>query len=291
MTDLRKRMLEDMQIRNLSLRTQETYIRHVSLFARYFWKSPSDLGPADIRAYQLHLSQDKKLSASSISVTTAALRFVYTVTLKRAWNLEEVLPMPKRPQILPVILSPEEVAHFLSCISEPMGRVVLTVCYAAGLRISEAIALKVTDIDSKRNTIRIGGGKGAKDRYVMLSPQLLTILRDWYRFARPKDWLFPGQHPRTHIGPRAIRDAAKFARQRSGISKPISPRSLRHAFSVHLLEHGTNVRAIQLLLGHRSLATTAKYLHLDTSKVCATPSPLDRLPPQPSKQPDPLPQP
>lgn len=199
MTTLRQRMLEDMQIRNLSSNTQKSYVQQVSLFARHFRRSPEGLGPRDIRSYQVYLINEKKLAPGSIAIATAALRFLYAVTLKRPWDIEDVLPMPKRPQTLPVILSPEEVRHFLSCVPRRKGRTVLTVCYAAGLRVSEAIALKPTDIDSQRMTVRVVQGKGQRDRYVMLSEQLLTILRDWYRVARPTAWMFPGVIPGSHI--------------------------------------------------------------------------------------------
>jgi site-specific recombinase XerD len=192
-------MLEDMQIRNLAAETQESYVRHVSHFARHFARSPAKLGVEDIRAYQLYLVKEKGLAASSITVAMAALRFLYTVTLKRRWNVERSIPTPKVPQTLPVILSPEEVQHFLSCVTWRKSRTVLTVCYAAGLRISEAIALKPADIDSQRMTIRVEQGKGRKDRYVMLSERLLESLRNWYRVARPKQWLFPGAIPGRHI--------------------------------------------------------------------------------------------
>lgn len=185
MTLLRQRMLEDMQIRNFSQNTQRSYLQQISLFARHFRRSPDGLGPENIRAYQLYLTKEKKLAPSSILIATSALRFLYTVTMKRPWDVEEVLPMPKKPQTLPVILSPEEVRQFLSCVFRRKARTALTVCYATGLRVSEAIALKPTDIDSQRMTIRVTQGKGQKDRDVMLSEQLLTILRDWYRFARP----------------------------------------------------------------------------------------------------------
>jgi site-specific recombinase XerD len=288
-TPLRKLMLEDMQIRNFSENTQISYIQQVSLFARYFRKSPEGLGPADIRKYQVYLTNEKKLAPGSIHIATAALRFLYTVTLKRPWDVADVLPMPKKPQTLPVILSPEEVRHFLSCVPRRKARTVLTVCYAAGLRVSESIALKPTDIDSKRMTIRVDQGKGAKDRYVMLSEQLLLILRDWYRFARPTIWMFPGVIPGTHITRDGIGDACKLALKSSGLTKPVSPHSMRHAFATHLLERGTDLRTIQLLLGHRSLSTTARYLRMATSKVCATRSPLDLLPqplpPEPAKAP------
>jgi integrase/recombinase XerD len=290
MTPLRKRMLEDMQIRNFSENTQSSYIQQVSLFARHFRRSPEGLGPADIRSYQLYLTNEKKLATGSIQIATAALRFLYTVTLKKPWDAAEVLPMPKNPQKLPVILSPEEVRHFLSCVPRRKARTVLTVCYAAGLRVSESIALKPTDIDSERMTIRVEQGKGNKDRYVMLSEQLLLILRDWYRFARPTTWMFPGVIPGTHITRDGIGDACTLGAKAAGLSKPVSPHSMRHAFATHLLERGTDLRTIQLLLGHRSLSTTARYLRMATSKVCATRSPLDLLPqplpPEPAKAPE-----
>lgn len=289
MTPLRRRMLEDMQIRNFSQNTQDTYLLQVGLFARHFSKSPEVLGPEEIRTYQVYLTNEKQLAPGSVLIATAALRFLYSVTLKKDWDVEHVIPAPKKPQTLPVVLSPEEVRQFLSCVSRRKARTVLTVCYAAGLRISEAIALKPTDIDSQRMTIRVAQGKGQKDRYVMLSEQLLDILRDWYRVARPQSWLFPGVIPGSHITRDGIGDACKRGVQRSGLSKPVTPHSLRHAFAVHLLEYGTDLRVIQLLLGHRSLSTTARYLRLATSKVCATRSPLDLLPrplpPEPSKAP------
>lgn len=278
MTPLRRRMLEDMQIRNFSQNTQDTYLLQAALFARHFRQSPEALGPEQIRTYQVYLTNEKKLAPGSVLIATAALRFLYTVTLKKDWNVQQIIPAPKKPQTLPVILSPEEVQHFLSCLHRRKARTVLTVCYAAGLRISEAIALKPTDIDSQRMTIRVTQGKGQKDRYVMLSERLLDILRDWYRVARPKVWLFPGVIPGHHITREGVADACQLAHRRSGLSKPVTPHSLRHAFAVHLLEYGTDLRTIQLLLGHRSLSTTARYLRLATSKVCATRSPLDLLP-------------
>ena len=291
MTLLRQRMLEDMQIRNFSQNTQRSYLQQISLFARHFRRSPDGLGPENIRAYQLYLTKEKKLAPGSILIATSALRFLYTVTMKRPWDMEEVLPMPKKPQTLPVILSPEEVRQFLSCVFRRKARTALTVCYATGLRVSEAIALKPIDIDSQRMTIRVTQGKGQKDRDVMLSEQLLTILRDWYRFARPTEWLFPGVIPGSHITRSGIENACTLAHERSGLSKPVTPHSLRHAFACHLLEYGTDLRTIQLLLGHRSLSTTARYLRLATSKVCATRSPLDLLPhplppPEPTRPPE-----
>jgi integrase/recombinase XerD len=285
-TPLRRRMLEDMQIRNLAHNTQSTYLLQVGLFARHFSKSPEVLGPEDIRTYQVYLTNEKQLAAKSIMIAISALRFLYNVTLKRSWEFDQVLPMPKKPQTLPVILSPEEVRQVLSCVRPRKARTILTVCYAAGLRISEAIALKAADIDSQRMTLRVDQGKGQKTRYVMLSEQLLAILRDWYRAARPKEWLFPGLIPGSHITPKSVWSACELGAQRSGVSKPVTPHLLRHAFAVHLLEYGTDLRTIQLLLGHKSLSTTARYLRLATSKVCATRSPLDLLP-QPLPPPEP----
>jgi site-specific recombinase XerD len=283
-------MLEDMQIRNLAPNTQKSYVQHVSLFARHFHRSPEGLGPREIRAYQVYLTNEKQLAPASIGVATAALRFLYTVTLKKRWDVEAVLPTPQQPKTLPVILSPEEVRHFLSCVPRRKGRTVLTACYAAGLRVSEAIALKPTDVDSQRMTLLVRQGKGLKDRYVMLSERLLELLRDWYRAARPEQWLFPGAVPGSHISREGVWEACRAGVQRSGLTKPVTPHLLRHAFAVHLLEQGTDLRTIQLLMGHRSLATTARYLRMAVSRVCATRSPLDLLPhpppPEPPKAPE-----
>jgi site-specific recombinase XerD len=271
-------MIEDMQIRNLAVGTQQVYVQQVFWFARYFHKSPELLGPEQIRTYQIYLTNEKKLATSTILVAMSALRFLYKITLKRNWSLDEVIPAPKKPQKLPVILSPEEVLHFLDCVENREHHAILTTCYAAGLRVSEAVALTPQAIDSKRMVIRVEQGKGRKDRYVMLSPKLLEILRAWWRVERPKDWLFPGDFPDRPIGKFAVEYECRKAHHISRIPKPITPHSLRHAFAVHLLEQGTDVRTIQLLLGHRSLATTAKYLRMATSKVCSTTSPLDLLP-------------
>jgi site-specific recombinase XerD len=271
-------MMEDMQVRNLSPHTQSTYVLHVSLFARYFGKAPDQLGPEEIRSYQVYLTNEKKLAPGSILIAVAALRFLYKVTLHRDWNVEDIIPAPRKPQQLPIVLSPEEVRHFLSCVANPKHRTILTTCYAAGLRISEAIRLKATEIDSQRMVIRVEQGKGQKDRYVMLSPKLLEILRGWWRLAKPKLWLFPSTVPGRPITRFTVERACQEAHRASRISKPVTPHSMRHAFAVHLLELGTDVRRIQLLLGHRSLATTARYLRIATTKVCSTTSPFDLLP-------------
>ena len=277
MTPLRQRMTEDMEIRNLSPNTQLSYLQQVSGFAKYCHRSPELVGPEEIRAYQLHLTSERKLAPGTLCIVASALRFLYKVTLKRDW-VEREIPLPKKPYILPVILSREEVLHFLESIASVKHRTILMTAYAAGLRVSEATRLKVTDIDSQRMMLRVEQGKGQKDRYVMLSPKLLEILRAYWRVTHSEVWLFPGDMPDQPITRSAVEQACQKARRVSGIKKPITPHSLRHGFASHLLEAGTNVRTIQLLMGHRSLATTAKYLKVATTTVCATTSPFDLLP-------------
>ncbi len=285
MTPLRQRMIEDMQVRNLSPNTQSRYVQHVSMFARYFHCSPERLGPEQIRSYQLYLTNEKKLSTSSILISVAALRFLYNVTLHKDWSFEDVIPAPKKPMKLPAVLSPEEVRHFLACVANPKHRTILTTCYAAGLRISEAISLLPAAIDSQRMVIRVVQGKGQKDRDVMLSRRLLDILREWWRTERPKRWLFPGVDGQ-HVTSGAVEMACLRAHRLSKIPKPVTPHSMRHAFAVHLLEAGTDVRRIQLLLGHRSLATTADYLRIAATQVYSTTSPFDLLPQVPDPDPN-----
>ena len=266
-----------MQIRNLAPRTQACYVEQVSRFARHFRKSPELLGPAEIRAWQIYLARDKRLAASSISVAVAALRFLYTVTLRREWAIKNDIPTCRQPHQLPEVLSPAEVAAFLDGLKSLKQRMILTVCYATGLRVSEAVRLKPVAIDSQRMVIRVEAGKGRKDRYVMLSPRLLELLREYWRRTHPGEWLFPGDRPGEPITRFAVEHACREARARSGITRPVTPHSLRHAFAVHLLESGTDLRTIQLLLGHRNLSTTARYLRIATTTVCATASPLDAL--------------
>lgn len=286
MTPLRQRMLEDMGIRNFAKTTQSSYLTQVCAFAKHFGKSPDQLGPEEIRAWQLYLLEVKKLTRKSIGIAAAALRFLYKVTLKCEWAVEEI-PLPKQPLKLPVILSREEVTHFFECIGNLKHRMILMTAYAGGLRVTEVTRLKISDIDSQRMVLRVDQGKGQKDRFVMLSPQLLEILRHWWRVARPKSWLFPGNIPGQPITRGAVEKACQKAHRMCGIHKPITPHSLRHAFATHLLESGTDVRTIQLLLGHRSLATTSHYLKVSTSTVCAATSPFDLLP----RPPEPLPPP
>jgi site-specific recombinase XerD len=221
-------MIGDMQVRNFSPHTQASYVQQVSLFARHFRQSPDALGPEEIRTYQLYLTNERKLATGSILIAVAALRFLYKVTLKKDWPWEQTIPAPKKPQTLPIVLSPDEVRQFLACVPSLKHRTILAVCYAAGLRISEAIRLRVTDIDSRRMVIRVEQGKCQKDRYVMLSAKLLDILRAWWRAAKPKRWLFPGYGVDAPITREAVEDACQQARAACGIAKPVTPHSLRH---------------------------------------------------------------
>ena len=277
MSPLRRRMIEDMQIRNLTPDTQRVYVAQVVHFACHFRKSPDLLGPPEIRTWLLHLTRERRLAASSIIVTVSALRFFYTVTLKRPWVGEDDIPAGRQAKKLPVVLSQDEVVRFLGAVNNLKQRTVLTVCYATGLRISEAVRLTPAAVDSKRMVIRVEQGKGRKDRYVMLPPKLLDMLRDYWKSTHPGKWLFPGRWPGEPISPLSINLTCREVRQQCGIGKPVTPHSLRHSFAVHLLEAGTDIRTIQLLLGHRNLSTTARYLMIATDKVCATVSPLESL--------------
>jgi integrase/recombinase XerD len=276
MTPLRRRMTEDMTVRNLSPYTQRNYLFAVARFARHFDTSPADLGPEHLRAYLNHLIA-RNISSSYFNINVAALRFLYTVTLERYWVLAR-LPFQKRPHKLPTVLSSEEMTRFLAKIPDCKMRAVLVTAYAAGLRVFEVVALRVRDIDNQRMVLRIAEGKGGKERLVMLSPKLLDLLRAYWKAEHPRsEWLFPGRDPGQHISIRSVQLACQTARDAAGIGKHITMHTLRHSFATHLLEAGTDLCTIKLLLGHRSLSTTARYLHVATSTVCAVPSPLDRL--------------
>jgi len=274
---VRQRMIEDMTVRNFAPGTQDIYVGQVSLFARHFGKSPEQLGPEEIRAYQIYLAKEKKVSVSTRIVAVSALRFLYAVTLQRDWSVR-FIPAPKKDHRLPVILSPQEVLQVLQAAPSFPHHVIFSTMYGTGMRVSEAVHLRAANIDSQRMMIRIELSKGHKDRDVQLSPKLLELLRRYWRQVRPVEWMFPGENPHRPLNRSTVNDAVTQAGQRAGLKKHISPHSFRHAYAVHLLEGGTNVRRIQLLLGHRSLATTARYLRLATTTVCATTSPLDLLP-------------
>jgi integrase/recombinase XerD len=274
---LRQRMIDDMTVRNFAPNTMLAYLKQVSYFAQHFGKSPERLGPEDIRSYQIYLAKERKASVSSRTVATSALRFLYAVTLKQD-RVIEMIPTPKAEYRLPVILSPLEILRLLQAAPSFSYHVIFSTMYGTGVRVSEALHLKVPHIDSPRMMIRIEQGKGHRDRYVPLSPKLLELLRSYWRKLRPQPWLFPGQFPAQPLSREAVSDAVAQAADRAGLNKHVSPHSLRHAYAVHLLEAGTDIRKIQLLLGHRSLSTTARYLRLATTTVCATTSPLDLLP-------------
>jgi integrase/recombinase XerD len=276
MTELRRKMLEELQLRNYSTHTQRAYIRGVADFAQHFKAAPDQLGPEHVREYQLFLVQRKKLSWSQFNQAVCALRFFYRHVLHRNWMFEYI-PYPRHEQKLPVVLSPAEVAALFHSTPNLKHRTMLMTIYAAGLRVSELINLRVTDIDSQRQLICVRQGKGHKDRQVMLSAKLLEALRTYWKRYRPTTWLFPGrnpEHPITQVTVWRVCDQARLA---AHLTKPVSPHTLRHCFATHLLEEATDLRRIQILMGHRNLKTTARYLHLSNLAVCATVSPLDRL--------------
>jgi len=266
MTPLRQRMLEDMEIRNMSPNTRKNYIRQVAQFAMHFGKSPDQLGPEEIRTYLLSLVR-RDASCNQFNVGRCALRFFFRVTLKREFP---EIACAKKPKKLPVVLSQGEVAQLLATPKKLKHRALLTTLYAAGLRVSELVGLRVADIDSKRMAIRVRQGKGNKDRYVMLSPMLLELLRAYWKERRPKERLFP-------VTVRCVQVMCAAMARKAKLAKRVSPHTLRHSFATHLLENGENVRKIQVLLGHRSVQTTARYLHVSMEAITSTCSPLDRL--------------
>jgi integrase/recombinase XerD len=277
MTPLRRRMIEDMVLRNLSPLTIRIYVDCVAHFARHFGTSPEHLGPEHIRAYLLYLARDRKASWSYFNQTRCALRFLYGTTLDRPW-VDDGVVCPRVPKKLPVVLSPEEVAQFFAAVDNLKHRAILMTAYAAGLRLSEVVSLRVADIDSRRMVLRVRQGKGREDRDVMLSPRLLAVLRRYWQAARPRDYLFPGARPDRPISPRSVQKVCQAALIVSGLKKRVSLHSLRHSFATHLLEAGTDLRTIPILLGHNHLSTTTRYTHVSTERLRSTRSPLDRLP-------------
>jgi integrase/recombinase XerD len=281
---LQQRMLEDMQLRNFSAGTQRSYIHYVTGYAYHYNLSPAKLGLDDIRNYQLYLIEQRQLSASSINCFLSAIQFLYTVTLDMPWSKTQFVRM-KVPETLPVILSEEEVLTFFKHVGILKHRAVLMLCYGSGLRISEAVSLRAENIDSKRMLIHVHLGKGEKDRYTVLSHRLLILLRAYYKIQRPVDWFFPGTKAGTHIHPATIRGLCSDAAQLAGITKHLTPHVLRHSFATHLLESGTDTRAIQVMLGHSSINTTARYTAVTPQTISRTGSPLDRLPVETAAQP------
>jgi len=277
-THLRKMMLDELQRRSYAENTIRHYLRAVEDFARRFRSSPDRLGPRHIREYQAELFQKRKLSANSVGQHLAALRFFYIKTLRRSWSLADT-PYPKKTRHLPTILSREEVAQLIHA-ARPYERILLMTLYATGVRRSELTHLKISDIDSQRMVVHIRGGKGRKDRDVMLSPKLLTALRTHWRFYHRKSstWLFPSNYRKDRpIDTKTVWYACQKAAQRAGLQKCVHPHTLRHCFATHLYEAGTDLRAIQILLGHEDLKDTLIYVHLAIQRLNATVSPLDSL--------------
>lgn len=275
MTPLRQRYIEDMQLRGLAPTTQRSYIHYVASFAKYFNRSPEQLDLEAVREYRLYLLNERKMAPESVNAFIAAIQMLYTTTLEMPWGNEH-FPRVRNHQHLPVVLSREEVLLFFEHIPNIKYRAALMVCYGAGLRIGEATKLRVSDIDSSRMVIRVCDGKGGKDRYSMLSPRLLTVLRSYWRAVRPIDWLFPAfWRQERHISQCSLSLACRDACRTSGIGKRITAHTLRHSFATHLLENGTDVRVIQVLLGHSRIETTARYTAVSTQLIAATASPLD----------------
>ena len=280
MTDLRKRMLEELQRRNYSSETTRAYLFAVKDFAGYFGKRPDKLGQAHLRQYQLHLLNDRKLAAKTIVGRISALRFFFVKVLRRPYR-EIDLVYPKRPERLPVILSEEEVARLIESAITSYHRVILMTLYGTGLRREELCRLKVSDIDSQRMVVHVRQGKGNKDRDVTLSPRLLEVLRAYWKWRKPKTYLFPSlyrKRPEQPIDSKTVWHAVREAARRAGIKKKVSPHLLRHSWATHLLERGADLKAIQVLLGHVDLEATTIYLHLSQRHLQALNNPIDALP-------------
>jgi integrase/recombinase XerD len=275
MSPLRRRMIEDMTIRKLAAKTQHDYLQRVKNFTAYLGRSPDMASSEDVRRYQLHLTASG-VGVPTVNQTVSTLRFFFKVTLGRP-DLVERTTFVREPRKLPVVLSPEEVVRLLDAAPGLKYKAALSVAYGAGLRVSEVVALKVSDIDSKRMIIRVEQGKGRKDRYVMLSPHLLELLRAWYKAARPQGWLFPGRDRVQPMTTRQLNRACHAAANMAEIGKPVSMHTLRHSFATHLLEQNIDIRVIQVLLGHAKLDTTALYTRVATKTIQQVMSPLDRI--------------
>jgi integrase/recombinase XerD len=279
MGKLHDRMQEDLLLKAYSPHTQRAYLGCARHFARHYLRSPEDMGEQEIRDFLLHLVRDRKASPATLSMYVNALKFLYNVTLKRPEAVQG-LAYPKRPRTLPVILSPEEVLRIFAAIRSVKHKAIIATAYAAGLRSSEVCALRVPDIDSQRRRIHVRAGKGKKDRYVMLGESLLDLLRQYYRKARPQGaYLFPGYKPQRPICTTAVRQVLRRAVREAGLTKRVTMHTLRHCFATHLLERGTDIRILQVLLGHSSIRTTLRYTHVTDPLVQNLVSPLDLIHP------------
>lgn len=279
MTRLRQMMLDELERRNYTQNTQRAYLCAVADFARHFHRSPDQLGIEHIRDYQVHLFRVRKLKPNSVTVYLAALRFLFVTVLKRHWAVADT-PYPKRPDTLPLVLSQEEVTQLINAAVSPVHRLILMTLYATGLRRTELTQLRITDIDTQRMLIHVRGGKGRKDRDVMLSPRLLDALRQYWRSLKrkPTVWLFPSEASvEQPMSDKVVWNACGQATRRAGMKKAIHPHTLRHSFATHLLEAGADIRTIQLLLGHSDLKATTVYLHISRRHLQQIASPLDTL--------------
>jgi site-specific recombinase XerD len=285
MTPLRQRMIEDMQLRNLSAETQRAYLHYITGLGRFYQTSPSELSLEEIREYQLYLINERRYSPETVNAFVAAAKFLYNVTLETPWP-ENVLPRCRVPHKLPVVLSQPEIHEFFHHVCTIRYRAALMTAYGAGLRVSEVVALKIGDVDSKRMLLRIRQGKGKKDRYAMLSPRLLEVLRCWWRSQHPagqrhtvspEDWLFPGWRKGRHMNEASLQTTCREAARAAGLSKTVTVHTLRHSFATHMLENGTDLRIIQALLGHTSVDTTARYAAVSPNAVARAVSPLEYL--------------
>ena len=280
MTQLRQKMLEELQRRNYSDRTAHSYVRIVAAFAKHFGRSPDELGPDELRSYQAYLLQERKLAVNTVIARVAALRFFFVRTLKRH-EFRQDLPYPKKHRRLPTILSLEEVGQLIDAAGNLQQRAVLMILYGTGMRRAEVSRLKVTDVDSRRMIIRVECGKGGHDRDLPLSPALLETLREYWRWKKPRTYLFPSDNGHRGkdqpISDKSVWYACTQAARHAGLRKRVTPHTLRHSWATHLLEAGTDLRTIQMLLGHGDLETTAKYLHLSQRHLHAVVNPLDQL--------------
>jgi site-specific recombinase XerD len=279
MGKLHDRMREDLLLKAYSPHTQKSYLRCARHFASHYMRSPQEMGEKEIRGFLLHLVRDRKASPATQDMYVKALKFLYTVTLKRPEVVKDI-SHPKRPQTLPVILSQEEVLRIFESIRSVKYKAIITTAYAAGLRVSEVCGLRIADIDSQRMRIHVRAGKGKKDRYVMLGESLLVLLRQYYQAARPKgEYLFPGQKPQRHLTTTAVNKVLRQVIAATGLSKRVTMHTLRHCFATHLLEAGTDIRILQVLLGHSSIRTTLRYTHITDRLVQKLVSPLDLIQP------------
>jgi integrase/recombinase XerD len=276
MTPLRQRLIDDLRVRNYASGTIKQYVNSVAQFSRHFGQSPDQLGPEHIREYQTYLVNTKRVSWSVFNCAVCSLRFFYKVTLGKPWMIEHI-PFPKQEKRLPVVLSADELGRFFPAVASLKCRTVLMTMYGSGVRVGEALALQVDDIDSSRMLIRVRQGKGRRDRYTILSSTLLESLRQYWWSERSRPWLFPGLSPEQPLTQGPVLVAAQKAREKAGLTKRVTSHTMRHCFATHMLEAGVNLRKIQLLLGHRYINTTAMYLHVAAGAPRLDGKPIDLL--------------